>query len=46
VVVEIGLPRLDGVNSWTGRIRLGKEVKALGGFARGLGVTSDRPLAT
>jgi len=35
VAAEIGLTGSERVSSSTGMIRYGKEVKALGGFARG-----------
>ena len=37
MAAEIGLTAIDGSPSSTERIRYGKEVKALGGFARGPG---------
>ena len=37
MAAEIGLTGLERVSSSTGMIRYGKEVKALGGFARGPG---------
>lgn len=37
MAAEIGLTGSERVSSSTGMIRYGKEVKALGGFARGPG---------